>query len=308
MSLDPVVEVLLGQLAEAGGLPLNEMSPSEGRAMYQAMNADAVKQELTEVTDSDAAGVPIRIYRPSAQDNLACIVFYHGGGWVIGDLETHDAPCRRLANATGAIVVAVDYRLAPEHPFPAAQDDCYTATCWVANNAANLNIDPSKIAVAGDSAGGNLAAVVSLRARDENGPKIAHQLLIYPATDAAMNTQSFTDNADGYMLTRESMAWFWQNYLGTDPADAGNQTNPLASPLMAKSLENLPPATVITAEFDPLRDEGEAYGAKLKAAGNETQVVREDGLIHGFISLVDGVPAADKAVSRFSSKLKIALG
>jgi acetyl esterase len=308
MSLDPVVEVLLGQLAEAGGLPLNEMSPSEGRAMYQAMNADAVKQALTEVTDTDAAGVPVRIYRPSAQDNLACIVFYHGGGWVIGDLETHDGPCRRLANATGAVVVAVDYRLAPEHPFPAAQDDCYTATCWVADNAAALNIDASKIAVAGASAGGTLAAVVSLRARDGNGPKIAHQLLIYPATDAAMNTQSYSDNADGYMLTRESMAWFWQNYLGTDYLGTDNQTNPLASPLMAESLANLPPATIITAEFDPLRDEGEAYGEKLKAAGNDAEIVREDGLIHGFISLVDGVPAADKAVTSFSGKLKIALG
>lgn len=302
MSLDPVVEALLGQLAEAGGLPLNEMSPPEGRAMYQAMNAEAVKQDIAAVTDSTASGVPIRIYRPSTQDNLACIVFYHGGGWVIGDLETHDAPCRRLANATGAVVVAVDYRLAPEHPFPAAQDDCYAATCWVADNAATLNIDPTRIAVAGDSAGGNLAAVVSLRARDENGPAIAHQLLVYPATDAAMNTASYNDNAEGYMLTRDSMAWFWENYLGSD-----NQANPLASPLMADNFQNLPAATIITAGFDPLRDEGEAYGEKLRAAGVETDVVREAGLIHGFISLVDGVPAADKAVKSFSEKLKLAL-
>jgi acetyl esterase len=208
-----------------------------------------------------------------------------------------------LAKESGCVVIAVDYRLAPEHPFPAPLDDCYQATEWVTNNAALLNIDKNKIAVGGDSAGGNLAASVCIRARDEGGPKLVHQLLIYPVTDIAMDTESYNSNADGYMLTRESMVWFWNHYVGDKFDDS-----PLASPLKTADLSNLPTATVLTAEFDPLRDEGEAYGENLKSAGVTTLIKRYDGLIHGFVGMTDVLEGARSAVRLMAAELQNSFG
>ncbi|HIG39114.1 MAG: alpha/beta hydrolase [bacterium] len=299
MPLNPVVDAMLQQMAEAGGPALHEMTPVEGRAMYRMMNEGASKEDLASVSDESANGVPVRVYRPTLNTKLPCLVYYHGGGWVIGDLETHDSPCRLLARQTGCVVVAVDYRLAPEHPFPVPLDDCFTATQWVVDNAARLGIDAEKVAVGGDSAGGNLAACVCIKAREQNGPSIVHQVLVYPVTDAAMDTESYVENADGYMLTRDSMVWFWDNYIGTH-----NKDNYLISPLKAEDLSDLPSATVLTAEFDPLRDEGESYGARLLAAGVATQVKRYDGLVHGFISTVDILDPAKEAVELIASRLK----
>src|SRR5581483_3719120 len=218
----------------------------------------------------------------------------HGGGWVLGSLETHDALCRSLARAVPAVVVAVDYRLAPEHKFPAAAEDAYAAPAW------EIGADARRVAVGGDSAGGNLAAVVSLMARDRGGPRLAHQLLVYPATDAGLEHASMRENADGYWLTRDMMAWFWNLYLG-GARDGGS---PLASPLRAQDLRGLPPATVITAEFDPLRDEGEAYAARLRAAGVPVDLRRWDGMIHGFFAMETIFPQGRAAVEHAAAALR----
>lgn len=240
--------------------------------------------------------IPVRIYRPSAEGTLPALVYFHGGGWVIGDLDGSDNNCRLMAEQSGHVVVSVDYRLAPEAKFPAASDDCYTATKWVAENAASLGIDPTRIAVGGDSAGGHLAAVVSLMARDQGGPSVAFQLLIYPVTDYRFDTGSYQANANGYLLSKDMMVAFWDHYLNS-PADADN---PIASPLRAKDLSNLPPALVITAEFDPLRDEGEAYALRLKEAGNRVELTRYDGMIHGFF----GNPVLDQGMAALAQASK----
>ncbi len=291
MPLKPHVAAILNAMAEAGRPGLHELSPEEARAGYQNMHADLNKVDLAGVEDSSASGIPIRIYRPSLEPDLPCIVFYHGGGWVIGDLDTHDAPCRMLAKETGAVVIAVDYALSPESKFPGPVDDAYKALCWIAENSDTLNISKN-LAVAGDSAGGNLATVMCLKARDQSGPEIKHQLLIYPVTDGAMNSVSYEDNAEGYMLTRDTMKWFFGHYA-TDT----ERLNPMVSPCLADSLEDLPPATIFTAEFDPLRDEGEAYAEKLSAAGVRTYAKRFDGQVHGFFTMTDMMPEAAEAVT-----------
>jgi acetyl esterase len=239
-------------------------------------------EEVANVEDRNIPGpageIPVRIYTPlNAAGVLPCLVWYHGGGWVIGNLDGADNSCRSMANASGCKVVSVDYRLAPEHRFPAAADDSFAALEWVANNAASLGIDANRIAVGGDSAGGNLAAVVSQMARDAGGPNVVFQVLIYPVTDVAMDTGSYSANAEGYLLTRDSMVWFWGHYLHTNDG-----THPKASPIRHENLAGLPPAIVITAEFDPLRDEGEAYAKAMQDAGVKVQVKRYDGQIHGF--------------------------
>lgn len=300
MTLKPHVAAILQAMAEAGGPGLHELSPPDARAGYQLMHAELQKVALPHIEDFDADGVPVRLYRPvDMGTELPVIVFYHGGGWVIGDLETHDAPCRMLADATGYAVVAVDYALAPETPFPGAVDDAYKALQWVAANGTKLGVNPDKLAVAGDSAGGNLATAMCLKARDENGPEIRHQLLIYPVTDAAMDTASYTANGEGYMLGRDTMTWFFGHYAGPE-----HHNNPLLSPLRAESLQNLPPATVITAEYDPLRDEGEAYADKLAAAGVDTVKQRFAGQIHGFFTMTDMMPEAAEAIALGAKRLQ----
>ena len=309
MPLNPILATMIGQMAEAKAPALHEMSPTEGRAMYRAMNAENTREPVTEVRDADADGVPVRIYNPKPNEILPGLVYFHGGGWVIGDLETHDHICRKLANSANCVVIAVDYRLAPEHPYPAPMDDCYTAFNWVANQSSRLGINPQKIAVGGDSAGGNLSAVIAIRTRDENGPTICHQLLIYPVTDAAFDTPSYTENAEGYMLTKRGMEWFWDHYLrdkrlgDKSLGDETAQSLAYVSPLRAADLSNLPPATVFTAEFDPLRDEGEDYAARLKSAGNKVMLKRYDGVVHGFFAMADILDEAQDAFALSAREL-----
>jgi acetyl esterase len=226
-------------------------------------------------------------------------VFYHGGGWVIGDLDTHDNACRSLTNRAGCVTLAVDYRLAPENKFPAAVEDCYQATAWAAEHAREFGADPARIAVGGDSAGGNLAAVVSLLARDRRRPALKFQLLIYPATDGALDTKSHKTFTD-YFLTDTAVKYLWGSYLRDD----ADRTDPLASPALAKSHKGLPPALIITAEFDPLRDEGEAYGESLRAAGVPVSVTRYDGMIHGFFTMTGVLDQGKKAVDEAAMALR----
>jgi acetyl esterase len=228
------------------------------------------------------------------------LVFLHGGGWVIGDLESHDQVCRALANAARSIVAAVDYRLAPEHKFPAAVDDAIAATRWIADNAARLGIDAKRLAVGGDSAGGNLAAVVSLDARDRGGPPLVFQLLVYPGTDMALDQPSHWRHADQLPLRRTTMQWFVRNYL----RDAADVRDWRASPLRAASFERLPPALVVTAGFDPLHDEGEAYAQALSAAGVPVALKRFDGQIHGFLNMGRIVGDSGRLVELAATSLK----
>jgi acetyl esterase len=224
---------------------------------------------------------PDRVYYPSDSTQLPVLVWFHGGGWVLGDLDSTEFNCRRLANDVGCVVVSVDYRLAPETPFPGAIDDCFAATAWVAEFAGELGIDARRIAVGSDSAGGNLAACVAYRART-SGPPLMFQLLVYPATDAVFDRPSYKQNAKGYLLTRDAIQWFWDCYV---PNSADRQP-PLAAPLRAADLTGLPPALILTAEFDPLRDEGEAYGAALAAAGVAAETQCYQGMIHDFFNML----------------------
>lgn len=255
------------------------------RARTSVMNAEG--ESVYKVEDWTIEGpeslLPIRIYTPSEEKPLPIIVFFHGGGFVYGDLNTHDAVCRALANASNHIVVAVDYRLAPEHPFPAAPNDCYAAAKWVYEHAEELNGDASRLSLAGDSAGGNLSAVVSLMAKEKGGLEIAKQILIYPSTDIKSSGKyaSYEENGEGYFLTTETMGLFGRAYI----QDASFRNHPYTAPMLAEDLSGLPPTMIITAEFDPLRDEGEEFGEKLQQAGVEVDVHRENGLIHGFFNL-----------------------
>ncbi|MFC2156522.1 alpha/beta hydrolase [Acidobacteriota bacterium] len=224
--------------------------------------------------------IPIRIYRPSDEDNLPVLMWFHGGGWVFGNLDGAETNCRKFANEAHCVVVSVDYRLAPDTPFPGAIDDCYTATAWVAESAMELNIDSARIAVGGDSAGGNLAACVAYRSRD-NGPNLVFQLLLYPTLDADFTRSSYIENGEDYLLTREWMEWYWDCYV----PNKADRKNPFVSPIHASDLSGLPAAHIVTAEFDPLRDEGEAYGKALKSAGIKVGIHRYNGMIHAFFNM-----------------------
>ena len=229
------------------------------------------------------------------------MVYYHGGGWVIGDLDSHDPLCRTLANRANVVVLSVHYRLAPEHKYPAAADDSYAAAQWVSEHGAEIGADGSRIAVCGDSAGGNLSAVVSLMARDRGGPGLRGQVLIYPVTNLDFGTDSYRDNGDGSKgLSEDGMRWFWQHYVRTQ----SEGFEPYASPLRADTIADLPPALVITAEYDALRDEGEVYADRLERGGIPTQLTRYDGVIHGFVSMFAAVPEGDTAVNQIAEFLK----
>ncbi|MBL6716133.1 MAG: hypothetical protein RLZZ174_47 [Pseudomonadota bacterium] len=307
MSVDPVVAAILAQNAEAGAPPMSSLSPADARAAYLAMQAPALELTLAKVEDRTIDGpegpIGIRIYTPEGPGPFPLHVHYHGGGWVIGDLDTHDRDCRTLAREAGCIVVAVDYRLAPEHPFPAAPEDCYAATCWAADHAESLGARSGAITVGGDSAGGNLAAVVCLMAKARGGPHIALQLLIYPVTDHDFTLPSYTENGEGYLLTLETMQWFWDLYCPLEQRDDWR-----ACPSKAASLEGLPEAVIMTAQYDPLRDEGHAYGDALKAAGVPVTVKCFDGMIHSFFSLAHLIPAAQDAVTMAVDALRRAHG
>jgi acetyl esterase len=264
--------------------PIEETTPDEARAQ-RAMFARPSPEPIAETGDLDAGGVPCRFYRPSVVRSAGLLVWYHGGGWVLGDLESHDDPCRALANRGGLCVVSVGYRLAPEQPFPAAVDDAMAVTAWASEHLADLGC--RVLAVGGDSAGGNLAAVVANR----SPTPICFQLLVYPATDARMGHPSIEENGDGYFLTATGMRWFYGHYLS---GGGGSAEDPRVSPLLEdpQRIAAAPPAMVITAEFDPLRDEGAAYARRLAEAGVTTSHVRFDGQIHGFFSLFELVDDA----------------
>jgi acetyl esterase len=247
--------------------------------------------------------VAARVYTPEGNPPMGVLVYFHGGGFVLGDLESHDRVCRALANQAGCVVVSVDYRLAPEHVFPAGAEDCYAATKWVAENAASLGADGARLAVGGDSAGGNLAAVVSMMARDRGGPAINFQLLMYPVTDCALDTPSQKEfAADGYVLSRGDMEWFWKNYCDT----IAEKNNPYACPFRAKDLKNLPPALVLTASHDPLRDEGERFAERLIAAGVKTTCTRYEGVTHGFVSFADTLDKGKEGQRQAADALRVA--
>jgi acetyl esterase len=291
MPLDNQADAWLKGLEESGLPPLNEMSVEDARATYASVVADCglTPEEVADIADRTVPGpageIPVRIYTPEGSGPFPVLVYFHGGGWVIGDLEVVHGVCTVLANRAHAVVVSVDYRLAPENPFPAAVEDSYAATRWAADNAALINGDAERIAVGGDSAGATLAAVVALLARDEGYPELMYQLLVYPATDVSYDTPSYRENGDGYFLTTDLMKWFHGHYLGAE----GDADDWRASPLRAPDLSGLPPAHVITAEFDPLRDEGEAYAARLRDAGVEAGVERYSGQIHAFSANLAGV-------------------
>jgi acetyl esterase len=234
---------------------------------------------------------------------LPVVVFFHGGGFVICGLDSHDQLCRSMANGVGAIVVSVDYRQAPEHRFPAAAEDAFAALNWVAEHAGSMGGDPLRIAVAGDSSGGNLAAATTLMTRDRNGPAVTFQLLVYPMLDPARNTVSYRDNAHGYFVTDDHLRWYWEQYLGPH----GVTDHPYASPLRAADMSGLPPAHIVTAEFDPLRDEGEEYGVRLHESGVHAEVIRYDGQFHGFFSMSDNLSDAKEAATTAFSALRRAL-
>lgn len=283
MTLDPqAAAVLERHWSRGAGTP----TVDEGRARTRSLvRLQAAPQPVARVEEAvvPCSGVRARVYRPAGEAPFGCLVLLHGGGWVTGDLDTHDRPARRLANASGCVIVTVDYRRAPEHPFPAPLDDCLEAVRWIHRDAGRLGIDPARIGVGGDSAGGNLAAAACLRARDEGGPGIAFQALLYPVTDAACATPSYSAYRTGYGLRRDTMTWYWNHYLGGADGD-----DPYASPLRAPDLAGLPPAFVATAEYDPVRDDGELYAARLAEAGVPVVHSRYDGMIHAFL-LMDGV-------------------
>ena len=318
MPLDPATREIVDQMAAAGATDFSDLSPPAFRLLFSAslgaLDRAAVTasgeaaDEGVDVTDRtiDGPGGPLRlrVYRPTGARPTGArptgarpggpagtplVVFFHGGGWVIGDIDTHDGTCRILCRSTGAVVVSVDYRLAPEHRFPAAVEDCVAATGWVADHGAELGGDPGRLGLAGDSAGGNLAAVVAQDARRRGGPAIAAQALVYPAVDFTEIRASLVANGEGYLLTAEAIRWFAAQYLGDhDPAD------PRASPLLA-DLAGLPPAVVAVAEFDPLHDEGVAYAAALSDAGVAVRLFDFPGLVHGFMGLGALSPASARA-------------
>ena len=308
MPADPTIQALLDGLNGPEAPELSDLSATDARALMAGLVAlEGEPVPIDQVEDRTVPGpagdIAVRVYRRHAEGPTpGILVWFHGGGWVIGDLDSGDATARRLADRSGAVVVSVDYRLAPEAPFPAGPDDCWAALVWVAEHGAELGGDPSRLAVGGDSAGGNLAALVALRARDEGGPELRHQLLVYPATDLTMSHPSITENGQGYLLTTKAMDWFAGHYLppGVDRAQPG------VSPLFAEHA-GVAPATVITAELDPLRDEGEAYAAALGAAGVDVDLRRYDGMIHGFFSMALITPVATEALDAAAATVAGAL-
>ncbi|MFM8957813.1 MAG: alpha/beta hydrolase [Actinomycetota bacterium] len=302
MPLHAQTAAVLDAMRQLFAPPLHELTPEQGRTAYIAMRTVS-KVQLHEIRDIDAGGVKCRHYRTTGQTPAPLLIYYHGGGWVIGDLESHDDVCRKLASQARCDVIAVDYRLAPEHPAPAAVDDCIAATKWIFANAKSLGIDPTRVAIGGDSAGGNLSAIVAMH----SGEKPVFQLLVYPATDMRMGQQSHKDNAQGYLLTADSMKWFIGHYL---QGDEKKKLDPKVSPILSSDadLRKSPPTLVITAEFDPLRDEGEEYAAKLASLGVNTSTVRFHGQIHAFFGMSELLDDAAAAISLSASYLRKYLG
>jgi acetyl esterase len=306
--LHPQARALLTLIEQKGLPPTHTLTPVEARHWYRERRfvTQPAPPEVALVRELDADGIALRLYRPigsTAQQALPVLVYYHGGGWVIGDLDSHDTLCRELANGSGCAVVAVDYRMGPEHRFPAAVDDALAATRWVRANAASLQLDASRLAVGGDSAGGNLAAVVAIAARDAGDLPVAFQLLIYPATDQRRGAPSHESNGQGYLLTKDSMDYFHDHYID----DPKHDLDWRASPLLHADLSRLPPAFVLTAGYDPLRDEGLQYAQALTDAGTRSALVCFERQIHGFITMGKVLDEAKVAVSLCAAQLRQAL-
>lgn len=310
MPLDPQIKPIIDQAASAGAPPLSSLTPTQARAAFRALfkNFGGTPAPIAKSEDRAIPGpageIGLRIYTPQGKGPFPALMFFHGGGWVVGDLDTHDPLCRALTNEARCITVAVDYRRAPEHKFPAAAEDCYAASQWVARNGAAIGATHAQLAVCGDSAGGNLSAAVCLMARARKDLQVGYQLLMYPALDAALQTKSMTEYAQGYLLTRDDMVWFWGHYL----RGGEDRSNPYACPSAARDLSGLPPAMIITAEFDPLRDEGEAYAKRLEEAYVPMVLKRYEGMTHGFMSMASIVDKGREAIGAAASHLKAAFG
>lgn len=305
MTLDPAASYLLEQMAAHDAPKMNTLTPEQARLGADMSEMAGEPEEVGKVENRTISGstgeISIRIYTPEGDGPFPALVYYHGGGWVIGDLDMMDVPCRIITNRANCVVVSVDYSLAPEHKFPVAVGEAYDAVNWVAENGSLINVDSTLIAVGGDSAGGNIAAAVTLMAKDKGAPSIQYQLLIYPATNYAFDTVSYEENGKGnYFLSKEELMWFWNHYL----ANAEDGENPYASPLRAKDFSGLPSALVITAEYDALRDEGEAYAEKLKKAGVSVELTRYDGMIHGFFGMPLALQQGKLAIEQSAESLK----
>lgn len=308
MPLDPQMKKILDQMAAANDKPFHQMAPAEARELMERRLPKGAPTPVARVEDQSIPGpsgpIPIRIYTPSDHSTRGALVYFHGGGWVVGSIAMVDDTCRRLANAAACVVVSVDYRLAPEHKFPAGLEDCYAAATWTVENAGRLGCAPERVAVGGSSAGGTLATATAMMARDRGGPRFACQLLIYPATQRELNTPSQNQFAadNYYILSRADMEWFWGHYLAS-PSDAAN---PYACPARAASLAGLPAAMVLTAEYDPLRDEGEAYAARLRDSGVPATMRRYDGVTHGFFGMAGVLDKARQAIDDSAAALRAA--
>ena len=305
-ALHPQVDALRRERLAARVRPLHQLSVADAREAELAQLGRTEREHVAEVVDQTLPGpageIPARVYLPDAARSLPTLVYFFGGGWVLGSLETADAVCRRLANSVPCAVVSVSYRRAPEHPFPAGLEDCHAATCWVAEHGAEHGLDGDRLAVGGASSGGNLAAAVALLARERGGPRLSFQLLVYPPLDHRAETGSMRERSEPPFFSPEDVAWCWSHYL---PDPTAGET-PLASPLRARDLRRLPPALVITAELDPLRDEGELYAARLREAGVAAELIRFDGMVHGFFSLSDRLDAAAEAQALAAAALRTA--
>jgi acetyl esterase len=303
--VDPQCQAFLDVIKVAGGPSWEEMGVAQSRLTFDALDAVfGTGPADVQATDLKIDGrIPIRVYRRDAEvETSPVLVFFHGGGWVLGNLNTHDALCRRLCSQAQCVVVSVDYRLAPEHVFPAALDDCYAAVGYVASQGNELRIDPTRLIVAGDSAGGNLAAAVAIKARNESDTKILAQVLIYPVLDRGCDSASYQSLAEGYGLTRDDMKWFWRQYAG----DA--ESGVYLSPSQADSLRGLPPTVVITAQYDVLRDEGEAFAQQLSAAGVNVDHRRYDGAIHGFVHFAGAMDIGMRATKEIAQDIRRLFG
>ncbi|MDW4825325.1 alpha/beta hydrolase [Shewanella fidelis] len=310
MPLDPKVALYLKQVRESGAKAYEDMSPAESRRLdmneLTKARADRVLESVAVIEHSfipgPTADLPVRIYRPTVCANdepQPAIIFIHGSGWVVSNIETNDHFSRALANRTGSVVVAINYQKAPEHKFPIPMDDCYASTLWIFEHASLLGLDPKRIGILGDSAGGNLAAAVTLRLRDEKGPQLAFQVLVYPAVQYGCQTPSSIAHAEGYLLQQASMKYYWGHYLRSE-ADA---QNPYCSPLNAQSHKDLPPTFIYTAEFDPLCDDGFLYARELKAAGVKVKYHCFEGVIHGFIKMLGVFDQADEFLDEIKQDL-----
>ncbi len=310
MPLHPEAEAMRERRAAEGAAPLYSLSLAEARAadLAEIRAATGTGEPVFRVSQRLVPGpggeLRLRVYEPDDGRDRPALVYYFGGGWTLGNLETCDALCRALTNAARCVTVSVQYRLAPEHPFPAAVEDSHAGFAWVAGHAAELGVDPARVAVGGDSAGGNLAAALCLLARDRGGPSPRHQLLVYPNTDHAWDPEALRAFEDPLLFNRWSVAWYWKHYL----ADERDGSNPLASPLRAASLAGLPGATVITAEYDPLRDQGERYAERLREEGVKVELRRYDGMAHGFFGMFAAFALGRDAVAYAAQRLVRELG